>query len=426
MQRLLILMILSLLTHISHAQIEINVSGGNVRGIPVAVVPFKVADDLLLEFDIAEIIKADLVASGRFEVVDTRHFLSMPFKDDQVLFKEWRLIEAEVLVIGEISSQSKKNYTLVFHAYDVARQKKIGQGVRITLPSQQLRRAAHIISDHVYEHFNGSAQFDSRIAYVTKTGEKRAERFSLMIADWDGYNPREIYRSVNPILSPDWSPDARKLAFVSFTRRGSIVQAYDINKRRVSVIASSPGVNAAPAWSPDGMKIAYSSSAGGNSEIYYLDLQTRERIQVTSHGAIDTEPAWSADGKFLYFTSNRNGKPQIYRSNLQGSDIARRITFEGMESANASIDSSGREMLLVHNGGSIAIMNLATEKMRFISVATFDESPSFSPSSDMILYASEQGGMPAFFVSSSDGRVRTKLTILGDSIREPAWSPLNQ
>ncbi len=403
-----------------------TIDGGVVRGKPIAIVPFKVLDGSDVEHQIHEVVSFDLDASGKFESIPTKDFLSQPSKDEEVRYKDWRFINAEILVIGEIWTIGSDEYEVQFRIYDVIRQQQIGSGKRISgLSKSDLRTAAHVISDNVYEAFTGRAgAFQSRMAYVSRSEvEYQRYRYRLMVADWDGYGAREVYASWKPLLSPDWSPDSQNLAFVGFNGKGPVVKTINLATLENETIAEFKGVNSAPAWSPDGSKIAYSTSRHGSPDVYIYDLLTREHTRISAHYGIDTEPSWSPRGDSFLFTSSRTGKPQIYSYNIADQSISR-MTFEGNESANASYDFSGGQIVMVHDGGKIAIMDGESSRITMLSNSKFDESPSFSPNGDMVLYKTEQQYEAALMVASSDGRVRTRLSLVSGDVREPAWSPL--
>ncbi len=412
----------------SMAQIEIDISGGAVRGIPIAIVPFRVVDAAELEQQIDEVVGFDLAATGKFEILDPRNFLSRPSRREEFRAKDWRFINAEALVMGEIWKVGRDEFEVQFRIFDVARDQEIGTGKRIpNLSSKDLRTAGHIVSDHVYNAFTGgSAAFDSRIAFIKRSEvEFQRYRYRLMVADWDGYDAQEVYGSWRPLLSPSWSPDGQRLAFVSFSKKGAVVQVMTLESGKSKVIASFKGVNSAPAWSPDGTRLAYATSRHGSPDIYVYDFAEDQHTRITNHYGIETEPSWSVDGQHILFTSNRSGKAQIYQADLVSNEISR-VTFEGKENANASYDSQGKTMTMVHDGGQIVVMQEENSQITWLTNGKFDESPSFSPNGDMVLYATEQAYQPALLVASSDGRVRTRLSFITGDVREPDWSPIRR
>ena len=423
-QIVLSLLLAGLFSHMAHAQIEIDISGGEVRGIPIAIVPFQYVEGGALETDVARVVTKDLAASGKFDPINPGRFLTNPSTKDEVREKDWRALGAEVLVIGQIWKIAEDNFEIQFRMFDIAREQEVGQGKRIpNLRGSDLRAAAHIVSDQVYQAFTGRpGAFHSRIAYIQRDEvEFQRYQYKLMVADWDGYGASEVYTSWQPLLSPSWSPDGKKLAFVSFADTGSVVQTLELTTGTAEVIASYRGINSAPSWSPDGQRLAYSSSRNGSPDVFVYNLQTKTHDRLNSHYAIDTEPSWSPSGDALLFTSSRTGKPQIYRYDLT-KQRAERITFAGKESANASYDYDAKRIAMVNDGGKIAVMNVASGEVTYLTNAKFDESPSFSPNGDMVLYTAESDFGSTLVVASSDGRVRTRLEYINGDVREPAWS----
>ncbi len=424
--KLVVIVSIAVANPVSAQKIRGTIDGGQIRGIPTAIVPFKIVDGIELDTQIDLVVAADLNASGKFESIDSASFVSMPSRPEEFRAKDWRFVGAEALVIGEVWKLGRDKYEVQFHIYDVAREQEIGTGKRIpNLKERDLRTVAHIVSDAVYKAFTGRpGAFHSRIAYIKRSEiEFQRYRYRLIVADWDGYNEKELFASWRPLLSPSWSPDSTKLAFVSFTPKGPVVKVIDRLTGKHEAIASYKGVNSAPAWSPDGTKLAYATSKNGSPDVYIYDLATKQHERVTTHYAIDTEPAWSSDGKSLLFTSSRTGRAQIY-THVIGSGSATRATFEGKDNSNASYDFEGKRVVMVYEGGQIVVMQARTGQLTWLSNAKFDESPSFSPNGDMVLYATEVNFEPALMVASSDGRVRTRVEFVTGDVREPAWSSL--
>lgn len=416
---IILIVLFSIFNSTAHAQVTIEIDGGQERGVAIAVVPFATQGDIPQKFH--EIVKNDLGASGKFDPIDSSRFLSLPTRDEDVQYKDWRLIGAEILVIGEAIAQSGDRYNVVYTIYDVAKQNRIGTA-RYSANSSQLRDLAHLISDEIYANVTGKkGAFRTQIAFVKKTPNGA----SLQVADWDGYGAYSVVNSSQPILSLAWSPDGENIAFATYAGSSSVIKAVNLDSGEITNIASSSrGFNSAPAWSLDGSRIAYTSSRTGNPEIYIRNVNTKNARKLTNHWGIDTEPAWSPDGNSIIFSSNRSGKPNLYEVNVAGG-TPRRITFEGKENTEGSYSFDSKQLVYVAEGGVVSIMDRANGRIKALSSRNLDESPSFSPNGDMVLYATKLGYNGKLVVSSADGRASQTLNFLSGDVREPAWSPYN-
>jgi TolB protein len=414
----------------AQAVLKIEITKGVERGIPVAVVPFGLIGANAPPHDIAQVVSADLDSSGRFDSIPSANYLSFPHRAEQVRYKDWRVAKAEALVIGEITEVGDGTYRVEARAYDVFREKMIVGRKFDRVPGHLLRKVAHQISDYVYEAMTGQpGAFDTQIAYVTseRLGAGNSVNY-LQIADSDGYAPKTIFQSDQPIMSPAWSPDSSKLAYVSFEQKRSIIIVHDLSSGERSVVAAFRGINGAPAWSPDGGRLAFTSSEAGGADIYVLNLSSRVKQRLTRHYAIDTEPAWAPDGESLVFTSDRSGRPHIYRIDRDGSDL-QRVTFEGKYNARASFAPDGRSLVMVTSYDDdyrIATFELETGALRVLTGSKLDESPSFAPNGAMILYATQKGFNGILSAISIDGRARRELKFQNGDVREPAWSPFGR
>jgi len=402
------------------AQVTIEIDGGQERGVAIAIVPFATQGSVPQKFH--QIVKNDLGASGKFDPIDPSRFLSLPTRDEDVQYKDWRLIGAEILVIGEAIAQAGDRYNVIYSIYDVAKQKQIGTA-RYSANSSQLRDLAHLISDKIYAEVTGKqGAFRTKIAFVKKTANGSA----LQVADWDGYGAYSVVNSSQPILSPAWSPNGQNIAFVTYAGGSSVIKAVNLSSGKVTTVASSSrGFNSAPAWSPNGSNIAYTSSRTGNPEIYIRSVGGGSARKLTNHWGIDTEPTWSPDGGSVIFSSSRSGKPNLYEVNVAGGS-PRRITFEGKENTEGAYSPNGKQIVYVAEGGVVSIMNRANGRIKSLSSRNLDESPSFSPNGDMVLYATKLGYNGKLVVSSADGRASQTLNFLSGDVREPAWAPYNR
>lgn len=427
MKRLFLLsLLLAGLASPALADLTIEIVGGQEGAQPIAVVPFGVPEGVgrTME-DLAQVIAADLGRTGRFKPLPRQDMPATPQTAEAVDLRDWRVMAMNNLVVGQINRRPDGLYQVDFALMDVYSGEQLAN---MSLPSSptELRYTAHRIADIIYERLTGApGAFTSRLAYVTSEWGVEGQRVTLRVADADGHNPQTIVSSKEPLMSPAWSPDGRRLAYVSFENRQTAVFVQELTTGRRERVASFPGINSSPAWSPDGNRLALTLSRDGNPEIYILDLNSRATTRLTNSPGIDTEAAWSPDGGEIYFTSGRGGDPQIYRMPAQGGE-ATRVTFERDYNGRSSLSPDGRSLVLVTRANGqfrVALMDLATRSTRLLSRGGLDESPSFAPNGSMVIYATQNNGRGVLAVVSTDGKVGQRLSQDASEVREPAWSP---
>jgi len=404
------------------AQLSIEVTGAGAQRLPIAIAPF--AGEGALSTGIAGIVRADLERSGLFRGIEVPA-LNPPLTDSSnVNFTEWRSRLADALVLGSVAARPDGRFEVRFRLYDVVKQTALG-GVAYTLTKTQVRATAHRISDYVYEKLTGEkGVFSTRIAYVVKRGT----RFELQIADADGAGEETALASFEPIISPAWSPDGKRLAYVSFENKKPVVYVHSLLDGKRHVAANFKGSNSAPAWSPDGSRLAVALSRDGGSQLFIVNADGSGLRRLTNSAGIDTEPVFSPDGQTIYFTSDRGGSPQIYRMSSGGGD-AQRVTFEGSYNVSPRISRDGKNLAYIaRNGGKfqVALLDLASRQALTLTDSDKDESPSFAPNGRMILLATVIGGRGVLSAVSSDGRVKQRLSVAAGDVREPAWGPFIQ
>lgn len=407
----------------SQAALTIEIVGGAAQQIPIAIVPFAQPASIgsNQQDTIANVIGADLRRSGLFRVLETRGVANQPTDVSQIRYPEWAALQAQAITIGSIESLPGNRLKVTFRLMDVLKQNQL-VGMEYNIAPNQLRMTAHKIADAIYEKLTGEqGVFATRISYVSKAGK----RYALQVADVDGFNPQTVVSSAEPIISPKWSPDGTKLAYVSFERKKPIVFIQSLVSGQRTVLANFKGNNSAPSWSPDGKKLAIVLTHGANSQIYVINADGTGLQQLTRTSAIDTEPVWSPDGQYIYFTSDRGGSPQVYRMFSTGAN-PQRVTFDGSYNVSPRISPDGKSLAYIKRDEGkfrVAIQDLASGQVQVLSETTKDESPSFAPNGRMILYATQMSGKGTLAAVSADGRVKQRLSETSGDVREPAWGP---
>lgn len=414
---------------LSNDPVVIDIQNGQRSSIPVAVVPFAFEGaGTPTETDVSDVVRMDLARSGQFTPFPKDKLSSFPARGSDIKFPEFNQLKQTYVVVGRLGDAEAGALRVEFELWDVAKQERL-LGLAITGQRSDLRGVAHQIADLVYEKVLGvRGAFWTRVAYVTASGLSPNINYALMIADSDGYNPQVVVRSREPLLSPAWSPDGRKLAYVSFERGDSAIYIQEIATGSRTVVSNRKGINGAPAFSPDGSRLALTLSYLGNPDIFTMDLASREITRVTSHFAIDTEATWSPDGQSLIFISDRSGKPQIYQVPVSGGD-ATRLTFSGEYNASPSVSFDGKKIAVAQGNGNvyrIAVLDRSSGQMNFLSPGNVDESPSFAPNGSMLLYAATEGPRGVLYAVSANGQVRQRLVLADGDVREPAWGPFRQ
>ena len=411
--------------------LEIDIVGGHASALPIAVVPMPYQGSAAApDTDVAAVIRANLDRSGQFRTLPEGDIIERPTRGAEVQYPTWRMLRQDFLVVGRVLDAAGGGYRVEYEVFDVARQERV-LGMAMTARAGAMRDVAHQISDAIYEQILGvRGAFWTRIAYVTQTGAGENARYALIVADSDGHNPQTVVRSNEPLLSPSWSPDGGRLAYVSFERGNSAIYIQDIASGSRELVSSFRGINASPAFSPDGNRLALTLSRSGNPEIYVMDLGSKALTRLTNHFGIDTSPAWSPDGGTVYFTSDRGGRPQVYQVPAAGGGESR-VTFQGSYNSDPSVSFDGQKIAVAQGAGNvyrIAVLDrsLGTPRWSTLSPGSLDESPSFAPNASMILYAAREGRRGVLYAVSSDGRVRQRLVLADGDVREPAWGPFRE
>jgi TolB protein len=399
------------------AQFRIEIAGVGATQVPVAIGRFRGEDRS--PQPISSIVTADLERCGLFKTQDASSDkldeMSRPTLPD------WRAKGADALLTGSIMPLADGRFDVRYRLWDVVKNKDLGVQ-SLVVAAADLRLAAHRIADDIFEKLTGDkGAFATRIAYVAKTGR----RYVLWVADADGKGERDALTSNEPIISPAWSPDGSQLAYVSFEGGKANVLAQELTTGKRRTLASFKGTNSAPAWSPNGKQLLVTLSRDGGSQLHVLNLDGGASRRLTQSGSIDTEAAWSADANTVYFVSDRGGSPQIYRMPIAGGS-AQRVTFNGPYNISPSLSPDGRWLTFIGQVGGayrVHLMELSSGTVRVLTDTRDDESPSFSPNSKQIIYATRSQGRDVLMTTSLDGRIKASLATPQADVREPVWGP---
>ncbi|SMF96806.1 TolB protein [Methylomagnum ishizawai] len=405
----------------ARADLDVDITKGVHGATPIAVVPFAQSG---LSANLGGIVAADLGRSGHFSPLPESSMTERPVPPQSVNFHTWQALGQDYLVIGRVNPVGSR-YEAEFYLFDAIKGTVL-LSQKLPFDAPEARHTAHRIADLIYQQLTGQrGAFNTRVAYVAVYGGPTGRVYHLLVADTDGQDPQPVISSPEPIMSPAWSPDGKRIAYVSFENKASAIFVQDLATGSRQKVSDARGINGAPAWSPDGSRLALTLSKGGSPDIYVMDVGSRSLQQITNEVSIDTEPNWSPDGRTLVFTSDRGGKPQLYTVPASGG-AAQRLTYEGDYNARGVFSPDGRSIAMVHGKGGdyrIALMDLRGHTLKVLTQGRFDESPGFAPNGSMILYTHKEGGVDRLAAVSLDGKNHQALNVQGGQVREPAWSP---
>ncbi|MGP4123302.1 MAG: Tol-Pal system beta propeller repeat protein TolB [Sodalis sp. (in: enterobacteria)] len=418
--------LLVLWASVLYSEVHIEITQGVDSARRIGVVPFKWAGEGAVPEDISGIIAADLRNSGKFNPQDTSDLPQQPATASEVIVAAWTTMGIDAVIVGQVQPSADGSYMIAYQLVDISGNPgAILAQNQFKAPRKWLRWSAHAVSDESFEKLTGiKGAFRTRIAYVVQSNGGQFP-YELRVADYDGYNEMPVRRSPQPIMSPAWSTDGRKLAYVTFESGRSALVIQTLDSGAVRQVASFTQHNGAPAFSPDGSKLAFALSKTGSLNLYIMDLRSGQIHQVTNSRSNNTEPTWLPDSQTLAYTSDQGGRPQVYKININGG-MPQRLSWESSQNQNADASSDGKFLAIVSsNNGTqhIAKLDLATGAIQVLTDTLLDETPSVAPNGTMVIYSASTGHGSALQLVSTDGRFKAHLPVTDGQVKFPAWSP---
>ncbi|MDF7666617.1 Tol-Pal system beta propeller repeat protein TolB [Orbaceae bacterium ESL0727] len=424
--RFLIACSILLCAMMGHAEVRIIITDGISSAKPIAVVPFQWTGSGEPPQNIEEIVASDLRNSGKFNPINPSSMPQKPTTASGVTPSLWSPLNVSAVVVGTIQPDASGKYLITYQLVDTTTHPGavLAQN-QFAIEKRWVRYAAHTASDEIFEALTGiRGAFRTRIAYVVKLA-KGPFNHELRVSDYDGYDQSIVHRSKEPLMSPTWSPDGKKLAYVTFEGGHSALVLKTLDSGAVETIASFPQHNGAPAFSPDGSKLAFALSKDGSLNLYMMNLSSKKITQITSGRSNDTEPSWMPDNQTIVYTSDQAGRPQLYTVNVS-SGASQRLTWDNTQNQNARVapDGSFIAMISTNNGEQhITRYDVATKTYQRLTDTFLDETPSIAPNGTMIIYSSTQGLGTILNLVSTDGNFKARLPGTDGQVKFPAWSP---
>ena len=424
MKNNLVLVALLLVPVMGYGELFLEITKGSEDPYKVAMIPFE--GNSKVSKQVNNIMRNDLIRTGEFSILDEELLLPVKMIDDELVFSDWKLLGMDYLVTGKIVNENN-SLDINYEIYDIHKKRKVRSSKVFGIPNQ-IRQLAHYTSDGIYESITGIKGIAAtRLLYVNEIKDsKLVSEYKLMLADSDGANEKTLLSSSEPIISPSWSPDGKKVAYVSFETGIAKVFIQEIASGNREAVLSKETQISSPSWSPDGKYLSLTLYQDGNAEIYILRLRDKTLTRMTNQFAIDTESSWSPKGNKILFTSGRSGSPQIYELDLRKlNPKAKRISFEGTYNAKASYLPKEEGIIFVHRSDDglfhIALKYKRENFIRILTEAKMDESPSVAPNGNMVIYGIKEENLSMLAGFSLSG-AKFKLPASSGEVREPAWS----
>lgn len=392
MKKILLLSVLATCFASSYADQNIEIIGGSGSGNPkLAIINFDNDDG-----SIVDEITNDFKITGDFNVINA---VSKDAIDPSVKY-----IISGAVAANPTTGQSSISYTLSSNESN-----NLILSKSIEFNDNSKRKAIHSIDNNIYKAITQTPGiFTSKIAAATKNGSK----YSLIISDYDGYNPKTLLSTNRPITSLSWNNSGNSISYVTYEKSKPVVYVQNLSAGTRYEVANFNGSNSSPAFTPNNQQLAVTLSKDYGSHIYLVSNKPYSSISraipLINYGTIDTEADIAKNGKMI-FTSDHDGGPQIFMSDLYGSAPARVTQNLGKYNTTGRFSNDASKITFINrDSGTLRtyVMDLTTKSSFPISQGTgHDLSPSFAPNDKLVLFSSDN----FMYISNITGTTQTKL-----------------
>ncbi|MDD3669080.1 MAG: Tol-Pal system beta propeller repeat protein TolB [Alphaproteobacteria bacterium] len=417
------------------AELRIDVTGARSEPTPVAFpdIGAYTPETQAIAADMARVIESDLVRSGLFRIVNRDAYIQhLASVSDRPRFADWQAIKAHALIQAQLDAMPDGAIRISFRLWDVFMQQQMEDRVLSTAPDGW-RKLAHRVADIVYSRITGeTGYFDTKVAFISETGNQRKRTKRLAVMDSDGANVRYLTDGADMVLTPRFSPNMREIAYFSYKGGQPRVYIMDLATNASRLVGQFAGMTFAPRFSPDGRKLIMSLATRGNSDIYLHDLATGQTTQLTNNPAIDTSPSFAPDGKKIVFNSDRSGRQQLYVMDADGGNV-RRISFGEGSYATPVWSPRGDYIAFtkIKDGQfHIGLMRPDGAGERLIVNGWAVEAPSWAPNGRVLSFFRQEpwdergaGGRTKIYTIDVTG-YHEQLIPTPQDASSPAWSPL--
>jgi TolB protein len=212
------------------------------------------------------------------------------------------------------------------------------------------------------------------------------------------------------------------------------VMGRDAQSNRAVQLTTSPAENFYPAWSPDGRKVAFVSTRSGNWDLWLMNADGSDQHPLTTAQGLDSAPAWSPDGSMIAFASNRfdsqNAASQLVLMNADGSDPRLVSRNPGGKQLISAWSPGGKALIVLAEPMNELprwelqlIDTVTTERKTLVKEQVSFSAISWHPDGRSIAFVRSPWQKQEIWTVAPEGTALQPLLADRANNRDPRWSP---